>query len=270
MEVIGVGRPERRDRSAGLRPRTRGRRVGMDDPADLRDRRDRAPGGSACPRTAAARPRPPARRRSSTATSCSARVRITCHAARLDEHHATPAVEPAGVAERQRHEARFHERLVGAPDRFADGTRPTVGHTGAAQAAGQMVVGLVPADLVLERRHADVLVDQQQLDAGHLGKVDQWLGVDRAGSGPCGGRRRRSATPRPAVGRSGRGRQTARATGSRGSASVRLDDVDRRWRRSGSGRPGRSWPPRSPVRGRRRTRAGPDPPSPDRQRVDLA
>ncbi len=46
---------------------------------------------------------------------------VACHATRLDEQHAPVTVEPADVAERQRHEARPAERLVGLPDGFADG-----------------------------------------------------------------------------------------------------------------------------------------------------
>src|SRR6476659_9048695 len=49
------------------------------------------------------------------------------------------------------------------------------------QAAGEVVVGLVPADLVPECGQVDRLVDEQKLDPGHLGKVDQRLGVEGAG-----------------------------------------------------------------------------------------
>src|SRR4051794_26498795 len=49
------------------------------------------------------------------------------------------------------------------------------------QAAGEVVICLVPADLVSECRQVDRLVDEQKLDPGHLGEVDQWLGVEGTG-----------------------------------------------------------------------------------------
>src|SRR6478672_13047284 len=49
------------------------------------------------------------------------------------------------------------------------------------QTAGEVVIGLVPTDLVPECRQVERLVDEQELDPGHLGKIDQRLGVEGAG-----------------------------------------------------------------------------------------
>ena len=64
------------------------------------------------------------------------------------------AVDAAGVAERQRHQAGPDERVVGPPDGLAQVARPTPPSLiRALQPRAQVVVRLVPAELLAERRH---------------------------------------------------------------------------------------------------------------------
>ena len=117
-KVIGMGRPERRDRPARLGPARGRRRVGVDDAADLRV--------AAVEREVRRRVR---RRPKVAADDVAALDRHgdellgsqlrAGHAARLDDEDAGLRIETARVPEREGHEAGPDDRLVRSPDGVA-------------------------------------------------------------------------------------------------------------------------------------------------------
>ena len=68
---------------------------------------------------------------------------------------------------------------VRPPERPRARRRPFALIAAPSEATGQVVVGLVPADLLAEAAERGRLVDQQELDAGHLGEVGERLGPER-------------------------------------------------------------------------------------------
>ena len=117
--------------------------------------------------------------------------------------------------------------------------------SGFLQAASKAVVRLIPAHLVGELPHRGVRVDVQQLDVraccAKSVSVSKFSGrrerrVVRATGGQPGFGGRREAGRRPPHG-AGDGQSRQRLIG--------LDDLDRRWRRGGTGLRGRSARPRN-------------------------
>ena len=268
--MVGVRRPERRDRTAGLRPRRRGSRVRVDDPADLRIRTIEREVGRRVGRWTQAIGDRLARVEIDRDEVLRPQIRIR-HAARLDEHQAPVTVDAARVAERQGHQAGPHDGLVRGPDRLAQTPPICACLIAPSQTSGEVVVRLVPTDLVQECGQVDRLVDQQQLDAApsrqsrsaarDRSALRHHRVVGSSGGQPCfdGDRAGRVAV--------------ARALARRGVAAA-VQSVRRsrpRWPRSGSDRQGRPSP-RPPARARAPREDEPDGirPSTDGERMDLA
>ena len=107
---------------------------------------------------------------------------VVRNSARLDDQDTFLPVDAAGVAERQGNQPSCNERLVGAPHLVPKSEERPTGHHPpplSLEPAGQTVIGLIPADLVLEGRHPGGVIDEQELDARHLGEVGQRLDPDR-------------------------------------------------------------------------------------------
>ena len=127
VEMVSVGRAEGRDRPARLRPRRGSPRMRVDDSPDLRIRPVERQMGRRVRRWPQRVADRLARVEIDRDEVLRPQVRIR-DAARLDDHQVPVTVDATGIAERQGHQARPHDRLVRGPDRVAQRVRPAAAH----------------------------------------------------------------------------------------------------------------------------------------------